>query len=87
MAPLSLGGVVPPELEQSVVAGLVKNVKEQGYHQTVGSVGAKLLLNGLAESGNADTAMRIATQTTFPSFGYWLSLGATTCWENYRCGC
>merc|ERR1719329_1261504 len=28
--------------------------------------------------------MAIATQTTFPSFGYWLENGATTCWENYR---
>ena len=28
--------------------------------------------------------MKIATQTTYPSFGHWLELGATTCWENYH---
>ena len=30
--------------------------------------------------------LKIATQTTYPSWGYWLSLGATTCWENWSGG-
>merc|ERR1711937_1078407 len=29
-------------------------------------------------------AMAVATQTSFPSFGYWIENGATTCWESYR---
>ena len=49
----------------------------------MGAVGAKHLLPQLAKAGLNDVAMAIATQTTFPSFGYWLSKGATTCWENW----
>ena len=30
-----------------------------------------------------ETRLQVATQTTYPSFGWWLGQGATTCWENY----
>lgn len=82
-APLALGGTIPKNLYPKVVSGLVANVAAQGNHQTVGSVGAKYLLTQLAGAGQQKTAMLVATQKTYPSFGYWLSQGATTCWENY----
>lgn len=82
-APLALGGTIPDNLYTKVVSGLVANVAAQGNHQTVGSVGAKYLLTQLADAGQQKTAMLVATQKTYPSFGYWLAQGATTCWENY----
>lgn len=66
-----------------MVSGLVANIAAEGNHQTVGSVGAKYLLTQLAGAGQQKTAMLVATQKTYPSFGYWMAQGATTCWENY----
>ena len=68
-APLAMGRTIPPPLHSKVVAGLVSNVVAQGNHQTVGSVGAKYLLSQLARAGEQETAMQVATQTTYPSFG------------------
>jgi alpha-L-rhamnosidase len=50
-----------------------EDVVSRADHFSVGSVGAKHLLPQLSAHGLHDDAMAIATQTTFPSFGYWLS--------------
>lgn len=84
VAPLALGGVVPESKLPAVINSLSNDVKVNDNHFTVGSVGAKHLLPQLSAHKLHHQAMAIATQTTFPSFGYWLENGATTCWENYR---
>jgi alpha-L-rhamnosidase len=67
-----------------VVANLVKDVKEHGYHLTTGNLCTKYLLEALTENGEAEVAYRIATQVTYPSWGYMLSEGATTLWERWE---
>lgn len=67
-----------------VVANLVKDVKERGYHLTTGNLCTKYLLEALTENGEAEAAYKIATQTTYPSWGYMLSKGATTLWERWE---
>ncbi len=52
-------------------------------HQTTGSVATRFLYPLLTTLGRTDLAAALAAQRTFPSPGYWLSLGATTCWEDY----
>jgi len=84
VAPLALGGVIPKTVLPAVISSLAKDIKHNDNHFTVGSVGAKHLLPQLSAHGLHEQAMAIATQTTFPSFGFWLENGATTCWENYR---
>eukprot|EP01043_Picozoa_sp_COSAG02_P022257 COSAG02_NODE_1152_length_14201_cov_9.055595_5_plen_211_part_00 len=86
VAPLALGlgdPDLPMATKESFVAILHDDIVSRNEHFTVGSVGAKHLLPQLSANGLHDDAMKIATQTTFPSFGYWLSKGATTCWEDY----
>eukprot|EP00937_MAST-01D_sp_MAST-1D-sp2_P003514 g3514.t1 len=85
-APLALGGVVRPGAEQAkVLAALKADIDETNAgHFTVGSVGAKHLLPQLSAHGLHEQAMRIATRNDYPSFGYWLANGATTCWESYH---
>ena len=84
VAPLALGGVIPAASKSDVVASLHADVMTtQRGHLTVGSIGAKHLLPQLSKHGLHDDAMTVATQTTYPSFGFWLANGATTCWENY----
>ncbi len=67
-----------------VVANLVKDVKERGFHLTTGNLCTKYLLEALTEHGELETAYKIATQTTYPSWGYMLANGATTLWERWE---
>jgi len=84
VAPLALGNTIPKDKLDIVLKNLQADIENRTNHFTVGAVGSKHLLPQLSANGLHETAMRVATQTTFPSFGYWISLGATTCWENYR---
>eukprot|EP01047_Picozoa_sp_COSAG01_P034302 COSAG01_NODE_2570_length_7441_cov_2.829202_4_plen_355_part_00 len=56
------------------------------YHLAVGAVTSKILLNVLSDNGLHSSAMRVATQTTEPSWGYWWSQNSTTCWETFPGG-
>jgi len=67
-----------------VVANLVADVKKHDFHLTTGNLCTKYLLETLTENGHVETAYRIATQTTYPSWGYMLSKGATTLWERWE---
>lgn len=85
-ASLVLGdGVFPSAKDRADVVqrfGRHVNVTDRG-HLTFGSVGAKHVLPTLTAEGLHDLAMGIALQETFPSFGYWISQGATTPWEDW----
>ncbi len=67
-----------------VIANLVRDVRERGYHLTTGNLCTKYLLEALTENGELETAYKIATQTTYPSWGYMLANGATTLWERWE---
>ena len=81
---ISLGndlGLVPKGDEETVMQSLVASVEAMGYHMDTGIVGAKHLLPALSEMGRTDIALRMALQTTQPSYGYMIAQGATTLWE------
>jgi alpha-L-rhamnosidase len=82
LVPLAYG-LVPADREDAVYANLVADVRRRGNHLNTGAVGTKLLLPVLSEHGDGDLAYAIATQTTYPSWGYWLEQGATTSWETW----
>lgn len=83
LVPLAFG-LVPEEYKQGVLDNLVKDIEQKGYHLDTGMVGTKLLLPVLSDNGYADVAYRVLTQTTYPSWGYWLEQGATSTWEGYE---
>jgi alpha-L-rhamnosidase len=62
---------------------LVSQVTAQNYHIDCGILGAKYIMNTLTDLGRGDLAYKMATQTTFPSWGHWLMQGATTLWETW----
>ncbi len=71
----------------TVVANLVKDVDARGAHLNTGALGTKLILPVLTDTGNSDLAYRLATNPTYPGWGYWFqSLGATTMWEEWPAG-
>jgi len=88
VAPLAMAGSRPDVAGSLEIDGLVSklhaDIVSQDYHLTVGSVGAKHLLPQLSANGLHEDAMKIATQDTYPSYGWWIANGATTCWENYE---
>lgn len=74
--------IVAPENRKAVFDHLVRKIEtESNYHVGVGLVGAQWLMRTLCENGRADLAYTIATQTTYPGWGYMIEKGATTVWE------
>lgn len=75
-------GLVPEGEEERVMAQIVK-VTEKDFHGHVscGVLGIQYLMRTLTRWGHADLAMKIARQTSYPSWGYMLEHGATTIWE------
>ncbi|RZK56504.1 MAG: alpha-rhamnosidase, partial [Pedobacter sp.] len=76
-------GIVPEESKALVAENLAKRVEADGFHLDVGLLGTKAILNALSENGHADVAYKIASQRTFPSWGWWIANGATTLYENW----
>lgn len=68
---------------QRVADRLAADVVDRGYHLDTGTLGTKFLLPMLTKFGHSDVAFKLATQTTYPSWGYKLENGATTVWEHW----
>ena len=75
-------GLVPKEQQQRVFASLVdKTENEFGGHVSSGVIGIQVLMRTLTEFGRPDLALKIASDDTYPSWGYMAARGATTIWE------
>lgn len=77
-------GLVPQDVKNKVAANLAKRVAVDQFHLDVGLLGQKAILNALSENGYADAAFQIASQKTYPSWGWWMENGATTLYENWK---
>ncbi|MDD9988738.1 MAG: family 78 glycoside hydrolase catalytic domain, partial [Spirochaetaceae bacterium] len=75
-------GLVPAEAVERVLDHLLHDVtvRHEGRLST-GMVGTNALVYALPRHGAAEMMYRIATQTTFPSWGFMLERDATTLWE------
>ena len=75
-------GMVPKGLENKVLSSIVdKTENECGGHVSTGVVGIQQLMRCLTEYGRGDLAFKIASNDTYPSWGYMYRNGATTIWE------
>jgi alpha-L-rhamnosidase len=77
-------GVVPEDKVKRVVMSLVNAVHANQDHLTTGNLCTKYVLEMLTVYGYGDLAFKIATQETYPSWGYMLANGATTLWERWE---
>jgi alpha-L-rhamnosidase len=77
-------GIVPDDRRAAVAQSLVDDVTRHTNHLTTGMTGTKFLLPVLTREGHLETAYRLATQTTYPSWGYWIERGATTMHETWN---
>jgi alpha-L-rhamnosidase len=76
-------GLVPDGMKGRVADNLARRVLADSSHLNLGLLGTKAILNALSENGYADLAYTVATQRTYPSWGWWMVNGATTLYENW----
>jgi alpha-L-rhamnosidase len=75
-------GMVPPDSRAAVFESLTRNIEQKSDgHVGTGLVGAQWLMRTLTDNGRPDVAYQIATQKTYPGWGYMAEKGATTIWE------
>ncbi len=77
--------LAPKEARGHVEGNLANDiVYTHDTHITAGFIGVKYLLPLLTRLGRSDLAYDLATQTTYPSWGYMIENGATTLWELWQ---
>jgi len=80
--PLALG-MAPPSRVADVTADLVADVRRRDDHLATGIIGTTALEKALPAHGAADVMFDVMMQTTYPSWGHQVELGATTLWETW----
>lgn len=74
-----------PSTRGRVIHNLVSDILyRNNTHLTTGIIGTGYLLDVLLKTNNSDLAYELATQTTYPSWGYMIERGATTLWELWQ---
>ncbi|KAG6918721.1 hypothetical protein DXG01_012206 [Tephrocybe rancida] len=63
---------------QNAADSIARDVASRGNHLNTGALGTKYILPVLTDYQHGDAAFAVAQQTTFPSWGYWISNGANT---------
>lgn len=75
-------GIVPDTLVQDVEDNIVTTIMTtHDGHACCGVIGMQWLMHCLTRMGRGDVAFLIATNKTYPSYGYMAENGATTIWE------
>jgi alpha-L-rhamnosidase len=75
--------LLPAELRPRAAAELARNIREREDHLSTGFVGTPYINWVLSEIGYLDTAFTLLKQTTWPSWLYSVTQGATTIWERW----
>ncbi|WP_247197679.1 alpha-L-rhamnosidase [Streptomyces sp. GESEQ-35] len=77
-------GLAPESARESVTKSLVDDIVSRGNHLNTGALGTSVLLRALTAEGHPEVAHALATQRTYPSWGYWFDQGADTMWEMWQ---
>ncbi len=74
--------MVPEEFRQTVADNLIQTIiVTNNGHVSCGVIGMNWLMHELTRIGRGDVAMLLASNTTYPSWGYMIENGATAIWE------
>ncbi|MFV5693404.1 glycoside hydrolase family 78 protein [Flavobacterium sp. LT1R49] len=75
-------GMVPENLKEKVFQNMVHEVEvTKKGHISTGVIGTQFLMRTLTNFGRGDLAFKLASNKTYPSWGYMVENGATTIWE------
>lgn len=83
LLPLAFG-LVPEEHKKAVTENLANDFISRDYHLDTGCTGTKFVLPVLSNNGYSDIAFKVLTQTTYPSWGFWLENGTDSAWESWE---
>jgi alpha-L-rhamnosidase len=79
--PLAVG-LIPEANRAGVVKNVVNDILEKHHgHFHTGDVGTVCMVDTLPAYGQGELLYKIATDTTYPGWGYMVQQGATTIWE------
>ena len=81
---LGMDMIDDPAARQRVAARFVAKLAADDYHLRTGFLGTPWLLPALSRIGRDDLAVRLLLNDTYPSWGFPISLGATTLWERWN---
>jgi len=77
--------IVPENQKKTTLQYLHDSVvKNHDYHVDTGILGTRFLFEVLSNNGFDEIAYKVASQKTYPSFGYMIEEGATTLWERWE---
>jgi alpha-L-rhamnosidase len=75
-------GICPDSLREKVFANIYTKIRiDSKGHISTGLIGTQYLFRGLTEYNQNELAYTLASNTTYPSYGYMAANGATTIWE------
>ncbi len=75
-------GIAPDSIRSEIAKQVVEHIVVQNkLHLSTGVIGTSWLLRTLTATGYGDVAYALATQKTYPSWGYMTEQDATTVWE------
>lgn len=74
---------VPQHQYKKVIAALKKDIKANDGHLDTGIFGTQFFFEVLSDNGMHDLAFEAMNKKDEPGYGRWLTLGATTTWENW----
>ena len=75
-------GLVPARQRDAVLKTIIQTIEvDNKGHLSTGVIGTQWLMRTLTDNGRADLAWKLATNTTYPGWGYMVENGATTIWE------
>lgn len=83
LLPLAFG-MVPEEYKEAVLGNLVRDIEEKGNHLDTGCTGTRFILPVLFDNGYDKLAYKLLTQTTYPSWGMWVTDGTDSAWESWE---
>lgn len=74
-------GLTPAGKSEQVFNNILKKLQSDNMHISTGVIGTQWLMRGLTQHGKADAAFTLASNKTYPGWGYMIENGATTIWE------
>ncbi|MDR1455201.1 MAG: glycoside hydrolase family 78 protein, partial [Tannerella sp.] len=78
------GKLAPEKYREGVMNTIVDDLRRRDSHLNTGIIGTKYLWPVLTAGGYHDLAYAVATQETYPGFGYWINNNATTLLESWE---
>ena len=74
--------IIPEQYREEVVKNVIASIITTNKgHISSGVIGVQWLMRELSRNGFADVAFLLASNKTYPSYGYMIEQGATTIWE------